>query len=569
MGGLNLPIAMRSDVDFGPIQGSVFDDPGDEKSWHVSQRSESLDRFYEAREPSWYASAIAPLRGAKRVLDLGCGPGLALQALLDQGCLSALGVDRWPAFAARSSPRAPIIAHDLTLPMPFLESGSFDGVLSHYALDYVSPIGMRGVLREVHRLLTPGGRLLVYVAAVGMGSGDEARTAAYSPRALQVLLAEAGFVEVDVESSPNGRNSVAKARRAIGDTGSGSVHPAEVRAAIDGDTQLSASFRRAAGRIEFGLAGPGRDVVVGLDMESSEDLSVSVCARVQRSGGSGSKLQLWVWHGCTLVASECARFEFEVKELQVNYPAEIEHFSLWGPGDLSVEAPSNAFGHVDDLVPGSELTEAERGAEGRQVIVEPSGAAPTDLGELLGPGRNRFLIRAAAIGVPRAEREWLAGKAHGVVFDASQLKGERMRDLLLWAAWRQAMVFLRGSDWESVLSAAVNRQTELMSPTVLVDPALAGIAISTPPPASILDFVRESKTCLVLLGAEASSNSSPADLSRLSGRLLHGGPPSKDIRVMSEADETLRYLTERTVLMRLRKLYGRSPAEVGRREAFC
>ncbi len=72
----DLPIAMRPAVEFPPARGSIFDDPGDEKSWHASQRSESLSRYYEGREPSWYASAITPLKGADRVLDLGCGPGL-------------------------------------------------------------------------------------------------------------------------------------------------------------------------------------------------------------------------------------------------------------------------------------------------------------------------------------------------------------------------------------------------------------------------------------------------------------------------------------------------------------
>ncbi len=88
--------------------------------------------------------------------------------------------------------------------MPFLESGSFDGVLSHYALYYVSPIGMRQVLRETHRLLVPGGRLLIYVAATGLGSGDETRTVPYSPAALRALLARPASMRSRSRRRPTG-----------------------------------------------------------------------------------------------------------------------------------------------------------------------------------------------------------------------------------------------------------------------------------------------------------------------------------------------------------------------------
>src|SRR5262249_43061849 len=153
--------------------------------------------------------------------------------------------DRWPAFAAESIPGARILAHDMTLPMPFLKSGSFDGVLSHYAIDYVSPICARQMLCEARRLLAPGGLLLIYVAAIGLGGGDAARTVAYSPATLRAMLREAGFDAIEAEVSPNGRNTVARALRADGDPGSGPRAGLPQQVPIEGDTQLSAGLRGA------------------------------------------------------------------------------------------------------------------------------------------------------------------------------------------------------------------------------------------------------------------------------------------------------------------------------------
>ena len=560
-------------IDFPPVRGSIFDDPGDEKSWYVSQRSEDLIRYYGEREPSWYASAVAPLRGAERVLDLGCGPGLALQALLEQGSSEVLGVDRWPAFVARGTPTAPIVAHDLTLPMPFLESASFDGVLSHYALDYVSPICLRQVLREVHRLLAPGGLLVIYVAAVGVGGGDGARTAAYSPAAVEALLAEAGFDEIDVEASSDGRNSVARARRAGEDRDVGCAHPHGVRASIVGDTQLSTSFCDAGDRVEFEIAGSHRRAVLALDLplvQSPDETRVSLCARALPSASGGTDLQIWAWRGRTPVASECVRFELAATEMRVNCSEGVEHVAVWSPGELSLEPFGNACARSGDLPPGGDLSEAERGAEGRQIVVERPAERDAAVHIQLGPGRNRFLLRrASGVDPSTIDRAWLAGRAHGIVFAADELDGEQGRDLLLWAGWRQALVFIGGSDWEGILAATIRREAELRSPVALVDPALDGELGPRFPPPEAVDFVEAKSRFFLLLGnGSKGSSTSSGGLERLGGRMLHGGPPDEDETKMHEANETLRYLTERTLLMRLRQTHRYSPAEVGRRRAL-
>lgn len=552
------------------MRGSVFDDPGDEKSWHVSQRSESLRQYYEGREPSWYDSAIAPLAGAERVLDLGCGPGLALRALLDQGSSAVLGVDRWPAFVHRSTPNAPIVAHDLSLPMPFLESASFDGILSHYALDYVSPIGVRQVLREAHRLLAPGGKLIVYLAAIGLGGGDESRTIAYTPEAMRVLLEEAGFEDLDVEGSSNGRNTVAVARRSPGGESTGGRAAQRAVAMVDGDTQLSASFPAGGRRIGLRLTGNGRELLVSIDLPGDPDerqAPLALCARALSARAGGTELQMCAWRGHTPLIAERVLVEFPVAEMRIEEPAaEVGHVSVWRPDELALEPLGNAYVDSADIRQGAELGEAERGTEGRQVLVDGLHAPTHGSKGRLGPGRNRFLIRRSIwLDVETADREWLAGDLHGVVAMNAELGGGNLRGLILWCGWRQCPLYLTAADWAAMLVTARRRRDEMNGPVVLVDPAVSGGRPPQPLPTELVELVDHGDRFFVLLGAAGVQLSAEADLARLERRLLYGGPPAGDPALRRDAEETLRYLTERTRLLRLRQVSGLSAAEVGRK----
>jgi SAM-dependent methyltransferase len=570
----HLPVALRPVVDYPSVRGSVFDDPGDEKSWHISQRSDALSRFYAGREPAWYGSAISSLKGAERVLDLGCGPGLALQALLEQGCSSVLGVDRWPDFAANSTPETPIIAHDLSLPMPFLESGSFDGVFSHYALDYVSPICLRQVLREARRLLAPGGRLVIYVAAVGLGGGDEARTVSYTPAVLRVLLDEAGFAEIDVQAASEGRNSIAKARRGADGLDAGQAKSQEVAAHIEGDTQLTAAFSGDLDAVQCEVMGEeGRTATFVFELSPADSIDagrVSVCARALVQATGGTELQLWVWRGLTPVAMECARLEFAATELRLGAAGSgCEHVSTWRPGELPVEPVGNAHSRFEDLRPGDALSVAERGEEGRQVVVEPARPLPPDAAEQLGPGRNRFLVkRASGLDLDTADREWLGGRLHGIALGVVDLDRKGAREWLLWAAWRQAMVYLDGPSWKSIFLSASEREDELGSPLILVDPAASGDGPLEAPPPELIDFATAGNRRFVLLGPECLDLVDQADLRAIRRHLLYSGPRGDNESELPEgANENLRYLTERTLLMRLRQAHGFSPAQVGRRSS--
>ena len=213
------------------------------------------------------------------------------------------------------------------------------------------------------------------MAASGLGSGDETRTVAYSPAALRTLLVEAGFDEIDVEASPNGKNSVAKARRSPEDRVAAPASSGDLHAALAGDMQLSAALCNGGDRVECELAGPNRNTTLAFDLPSAaiagDGSRVSICARATPLAPQGTELQLWLWRGLKLVASECFRFEFAASEMQLRCSGDIEHLSVWSPADLSIESTGNAYVPLGDLPPGVELSEAERGAEGRLLVIEP------------------------------------------------------------------------------------------------------------------------------------------------------------------------------------------------------
>lgn len=108
----------------------------------------------------WLERQLAALaRG--RVLDVGCGAGRHLRP-------GDTGVDLDPARVrlARDRSRRVAVADAHALPFP---DGSFDTVYAIRMLNDAGRIDL--VLREMRRVLTPGGRLLVHTRA-RPGAGD-------------------------------------------------------------------------------------------------------------------------------------------------------------------------------------------------------------------------------------------------------------------------------------------------------------------------------------------------------------------------------------------------------------
>ena len=141
-----------------------------------------------------YVTAGETARG-RRILELGCGPGLGLEYLRECGASRVVGADRNPVLLelARtcSSPGAPVVRCDAAR-LPFAER-TFEMVLLLEVLMYLAdPVA---VLREVRRILAPGGSVLLTMPnpeAMAVRSPGSA-VHFYSHGQVRQLLLQAGF----------------------------------------------------------------------------------------------------------------------------------------------------------------------------------------------------------------------------------------------------------------------------------------------------------------------------------------------------------------------------------------
>jgi ubiquinone/menaquinone biosynthesis C-methylase UbiE len=121
--------------------------------------------FFGRRRAAMAALARAAGVGpGQHVLDVGCGDGLltavAAAAVGPEG--HAVGLDAAPemvAWAQKRHPEAKFVAGSAdAIPAP---DGHFDAVLSSFVIHHLAPESREAAVREMARVLRPGGRLLL------------------------------------------------------------------------------------------------------------------------------------------------------------------------------------------------------------------------------------------------------------------------------------------------------------------------------------------------------------------------------------------------------------------------
>jgi ubiquinone/menaquinone biosynthesis C-methylase UbiE len=110
-------------------------------------------------------AALAKPRAGDRILDVGCGTGYLTRVLAPvvTPAGQVTGLDPSPAMIEYALGRAPgncdyTVGRGQDLPFP---DGSFDTVVSSLALHHIPADDRREAVREMFRVLRPGGRLLV------------------------------------------------------------------------------------------------------------------------------------------------------------------------------------------------------------------------------------------------------------------------------------------------------------------------------------------------------------------------------------------------------------------------
>jgi 2-polyprenyl-3-methyl-5-hydroxy-6-metoxy-1,4-benzoquinol methylase len=189
-----------------------------EQGHYEEQKYASLSsEWVEGRKRAFrdYMESLAAFRQENRILDVGCGHGFFLAACLDQGW-QCTGVEIAREAVAFARDRFGLTIANCPLEAAHYPAGRFDVVTFWNVLDQI-PHPLQ-TLREVHRVLRPGGALVARVPNAdfhvtvhrcfvvlrrffpGLKNFDQtvAHLCSFDARSIRKMVAKAGFVDIRV-----------------------------------------------------------------------------------------------------------------------------------------------------------------------------------------------------------------------------------------------------------------------------------------------------------------------------------------------------------------------------------
>ena len=122
------------------------------------------DYWNNLYERPYMLGKLPQLRG-KNVLDLGCATGFYTEHTLKERA-NVTAVDASQKLIDRlaseiKSPKLKLFCADISKPMPFLESDSFDCIICSLVLDYIKD--WDALLNELYRVVNKGGQLIISI----------------------------------------------------------------------------------------------------------------------------------------------------------------------------------------------------------------------------------------------------------------------------------------------------------------------------------------------------------------------------------------------------------------------
>lgn len=174
------------------------------------QAAAEYQELWRERRPRDAIRKFAGLAGLRaRVLDVACGPVLDVRLLRDAGLNVVAGDLSAEAMRIGQTlfPKKPLARWDYRrLPFP---TGAFQGVWAPAALQHLPRREIRPALRELRRVHATGPIFITFrqgstdLAPVDDPPAGTVYVTSVLPEELKALLAEQGYVEIEVEQRPD------------------------------------------------------------------------------------------------------------------------------------------------------------------------------------------------------------------------------------------------------------------------------------------------------------------------------------------------------------------------------